>query len=113
MTPLVGLQSLVALAMAFALQLPRLDVWLATYVMNPWTILPILGFEHWLGRRILRLPPGGGVIGWSHLLRKCTRDHAHDQYHGHEDGQSEQACTYHSHALAPQVAWRRFGRAFV
>jgi len=69
MTPLLGLQSLVAIGLAFALRLPRLDVWLATYVMNPWTILPILGFEHWLGRRILSLPPGGGAVGWSQLLR--------------------------------------------
>lgn len=68
MFPLIGLQTLIALAVAFLLRLPRLDVWLATYVMNPWTIVPILGFEHWLGRRMLGLAPGEGGIAWGELL---------------------------------------------
>lgn len=68
MTPLVGLQTPIVLAAASALRLSKTDTWMATYVMNPWTIVPILTFEHWLGRRIVGLSGDTGVR-WSELFR--------------------------------------------
>lgn len=68
MSPFLGFQTLIAIAVAFLFRLPRLDVRLSTYVMNPWTMVPILGFEHWLGRRLLGLAPGQGGIAWGELL---------------------------------------------
>jgi uncharacterized protein (DUF2062 family) len=53
MTPLVGVQTPIALGLALLFKLSKTDVWLSTYVMNPWTILPILMFERWLGGRIV------------------------------------------------------------
>jgi uncharacterized protein (DUF2062 family) len=64
MTPLVGLQTVIAFTLAFALQLPRIHVWLATFVMNPWTIVPILAFEYWLGRALLGRAPGQEGLDW-------------------------------------------------
>lgn len=68
-TPLIGLQSLIAFGLALLLRLRKLDVLLATWVMNPWTVVPILSLEYAIGRAILGHRAGGGGVDWSALAR--------------------------------------------
>ncbi|MCA1582680.1 MAG: DUF2062 domain-containing protein [Acidobacteria bacterium] len=69
MTPLIGLQSLIAFGLALLLRLRKLDVFIATFVMNPWTVVPILTLEYGIGRAVLGHRAGGGGIDWSALAR--------------------------------------------
>ena len=67
-SPTLGIQTLLAILLAFAFRLPRLDVLVPTAVMNPWTMVPILAFEHWLGALMLGFSAKRGRIEWSLLL---------------------------------------------
>ena len=42
-SPLIGLHTLLGLGLAFLLRLNRLAVLLGTFVLNPWTVVPIYG----------------------------------------------------------------------
>ncbi len=69
MTPLIGLQSLIAVGLALLLRLRKLDVFIATWVMNPWTVVPILTLEYAIGRAVVGHRAGGGGIDWSAFAR--------------------------------------------
>jgi uncharacterized protein len=57
-SPLIGFHTVIALGLAFLLGLSKIDVLLGTFVVNPWTMVPIYAFASWIGARVLRISPG-------------------------------------------------------
>ena len=59
-SPLLGLHTVLALALAFALGLNRVAVLLGVYSNLPWILVPYYTLTTWMGAAILRidLPPG-------------------------------------------------------
>ncbi|MCX7794327.1 MAG: DUF2062 domain-containing protein [Thermodesulfovibrionales bacterium] len=53
LSPLLGLHTLISLAIAFIFRLNKFVILLGTYVTNPWTLIPIYTFSTLLGARIL------------------------------------------------------------
>lgn len=56
-TPLTGFHTLIALGLAFLLGLSKVDVVMGTLVVNPWTVVPVITFEEFLGKKILHYSP--------------------------------------------------------
>jgi hypothetical protein len=56
-TPLTGFHTLIALGLAFLLGLSKVDVIMGTLVVNPWTVVPVITFEEFLGKKILHYSP--------------------------------------------------------
>lgn len=54
MSPLLGLHTILALAIAFIFRLNKLIILLGTYVTNPWTLIPIYTFSTIFGAKILQ-----------------------------------------------------------
>ncbi len=52
MSPLLGLHTVLALAVASLLGLNRMVTLAGTYITNPWTIVPIYSFSTWFGVKI-------------------------------------------------------------
>jgi len=70
-TPFVGFHTLIALDLAFLLRLSKVDVWIGTLVVNPWTMVPIYSFEHYLGKKILRYSPSlTPKLPWREILHR-------------------------------------------
>ncbi len=70
-TPFIGFHSVIALGLAFLLRLSKVDVLIGTLVVNPWTMVPIFTFEHYLGKRILRYSPAlGRKLPWREILHR-------------------------------------------
>jgi uncharacterized protein (DUF2062 family) len=59
-SPLLGLHTVLALALAFALRLNRVAVLLGVYSNLPWILVPYYSLATWLGAALLRtdVPPG-------------------------------------------------------
>lgn len=53
LSPFLGAHTLLALALAFLLRLNRLAVLLGTFVLNPWTLLPLYSAGTWVGLLLL------------------------------------------------------------
>ncbi len=53
MSPLIGLHTLIALTVAIIFRLNKLVILVATYLTNPWTIVPIYTFSTLIGARLL------------------------------------------------------------
>jgi uncharacterized protein (DUF2062 family) len=70
LTPLTGFHTLIALGLAFLLRLSKVDVVMGTLVVNPWTVVPVVSFEHYLGQKILHYTPGlTPKLPWRAILR--------------------------------------------
>ncbi|PYS97023.1 MAG: hypothetical protein DMF50_02190 [Acidobacteria bacterium] len=70
-TPLLGLHTVLALGLAFALGLNRVAVLAGTFVNNPWTLVPIYSVSVYLGSLILGTdldpPRFEGFDSWSDI----------------------------------------------
>lgn len=66
MSPLLGLHTVLALAIAVVFRLNKLVILLGTYVTNPWTLVPIYTFSTILGARLLKKSIKID-INWNHL----------------------------------------------
>ncbi len=53
MSPLLGLHTILALAVASILRLNRMVTLAGAYLTNPWTIVPIYSFSTWFGVKIM------------------------------------------------------------
>lgn len=70
MSPLLGIHTVLGIAVAWLLKLNRLVTLVGVYVTNPWTIVPIYTFGTWLGVKMLRTEHIIPVIDWSRLTLK-------------------------------------------
>lgn len=52
-SPLIGLHTLLAIALCFVLRFNRFVLFLGVYLTNPWTMIPIYTFCTWTGALIL------------------------------------------------------------
>lgn len=70
-TPLTGFHTLIALGLAFLLRLSKVNVVMGTLVVNPWTVVPVITFEEFLGKKILRYSPSlAPRLPWRELLHR-------------------------------------------
>lgn len=70
-TPLTGFHTLIALGLAFLLGLSKVDVIMGTLVVNPWTVVPVITFEEWVGKRILHYSPSlAPKLPWREILHR-------------------------------------------
>ncbi len=66
MSPLIGLHTVIALTVALIFRLNKLVILIATYMTNPWTIVPIYTFSTFIGAKVLHREIKIEV-DWSHL----------------------------------------------
>jgi len=70
-TPLTGFHTLIALGLAFLLGLSKVDVVMGTLVVNPWTVVPVISFEGFLGKKILHYSPSlAPRLPWRQILHR-------------------------------------------
>ena len=70
-TPLTGFHTLIALGLAFLLGLSKVDVVMGTFVVNPWTVVPVISFEELIGKRLLRYSPSfAPKLPWRQILHR-------------------------------------------
>jgi len=70
-TPLTGFHTLIALGLALLLGLSKVDVVMGTFVVNPWTVVPVITFEEFVGKKMLRLSPSlAPRLPWREILHK-------------------------------------------
>jgi uncharacterized protein (DUF2062 family) len=70
-TPLTGFHTLIALGLAFLLRLSKVDVVMGTLVVNPWTVVPVITFEEFLGKKILHYSPAlAPRLPWREVLHR-------------------------------------------
>ncbi len=70
MSPLLGIHTVLGIAVAWILKLNRLVTLVGVFVTNPWTIVPIYTFGTWLGIKMLRTELIIPAIDWSNLTLK-------------------------------------------
>jgi hypothetical protein len=70
MSPLLGLHTVLGIAIAWILRLNRFVTLVGVFVTNPWTIVPIYTFGTWLGVKILGTEHVIPAMDWSHLTLK-------------------------------------------
>lgn len=70
-TPLTGFHTLIALGLALLLGLSKVDVVMGTLVVNPWTVVPVITFEEFLGKKILHYSPSlAPRLPWRQILHR-------------------------------------------
>lgn len=70
-TPFIGFHSIIALGLALLLRLSKVDVLIGTLVVNPWTMVPIFSFEHYIGKKVLRYSPAiAQRLPWREILHR-------------------------------------------
>jgi uncharacterized protein (DUF2062 family) len=70
-TPLTGFHTLIALGLALLLGLSKVDVVMGTFVVNPWTVVPVITFEEFVGKKMLRLSPSlAPRLPWREILHR-------------------------------------------
>ncbi|MHB8880065.1 MAG: DUF2062 domain-containing protein [Thermodesulfovibrionales bacterium] len=75
MSPLLGLHTVLGVAIAWGLKLNRLVTLIGVFVTNPWTIVPIYTFGTWLGMKLLGTDHILPAIDWSNIsLRALLAD---------------------------------------
>jgi uncharacterized protein (DUF2062 family) len=65
MSPLLGVHTILGLAVAWQFKLNKFVTLIGVYVTNPWTIVPIYTFGTWLGARLMGLGHIIPDINWS------------------------------------------------
>ncbi len=66
-SPTFGLHILTCLAVAWAFRLSKLVLITATFINNPWTIVPMYGFCIWFGSKITGSQISAPQIAWNEL----------------------------------------------
>jgi hypothetical protein len=66
-SPTLGLHVLTSLLVAWAFRLNKLVVLTATFVNNPWTIVPLYGFCVWFGGKLMGREIAMPQIAWNEL----------------------------------------------
>ncbi len=66
MSPLIGFHTVIALTLAILFRLNKIVILLATYLTNPWTIVPVYTFSTFIGARILHREIKIN-IDWTHI----------------------------------------------
>jgi len=75
MSPLLGLHTILGIALAWMFRLNRIVTITGVYVTNPWTIVPIYTFATWSGAKILGIKDIIPEIDWSHItFRSLTHE---------------------------------------
>ena len=75
-TPLTGFHTLIALGLAFLLGLSKVDVIMGTLVVNPWTVVPVITFEQFVGKKMLRYSPSlAPRLPWRQILHRQFWQH--------------------------------------
>ncbi|MDA8078942.1 MAG: DUF2062 domain-containing protein [Nitrospiraceae bacterium] len=67
MSPLLGIHTLLGIAVAWQFRLNKLVTLVGVYVTNPWTIIPIYTFGTWMGAKLLGVRHILPDIDWSHI----------------------------------------------
>lgn len=67
MSPLIGIHTLLGLAVAWLFRLNRLVILIGVYMTNPWTIVPIYTFGTWVGARLMNVDNLIPYIDWSNI----------------------------------------------
>ena len=67
MSPLLGIHTLLGLALAYVFRLNKLVTIAGVYVTNPWTIIPIYTFSTWVGARCLGMTSIFPDIDWRNI----------------------------------------------
>ncbi len=69
-SPLVGLHTVLGVALAFLFKLNRVAMLVGIYVNAPWWMVPFYGFAAWVGYKLLGLPEGASlpVFEWGSLF---------------------------------------------
>ncbi len=67
MSPLLGIHTVLGIAVAWQFRLNRLVTLIGVYVTNPWTIVPIYTFGTWTGAKILGMHDLLPDIDWNHI----------------------------------------------
>jgi uncharacterized protein (DUF2062 family) len=70
-TPLTGFHTLIALGLALLLGLSKVDVVMGTLVVNPWTVVPVISFEEFIGKKLLHYSPSlAPRLPWRQILHR-------------------------------------------
>jgi hypothetical protein len=67
MSPLLGIHTVLGIAVAWKFSLNRLVTLVGVYITNPWTIVPIYTFGTWTGAKILGMHDVLPDIDWNNI----------------------------------------------
>jgi uncharacterized protein len=67
MSPLLGLHTIMGIAVAWIMRLNKFITLVGVFVTNPWTIVPIYSFGIWLGAKLMHIDKIIPEIEWSHM----------------------------------------------
>jgi uncharacterized protein (DUF2062 family) len=67
MSPLLGMHTVLGIALAYRFRLNRFVTLIGVYITNPWTIVPIYTFGTWVGVKLLHLDNTIPPINWHHI----------------------------------------------
>jgi len=67
MSPLLGLHTILGIALAWLFNLNRIVTITGVFITNPWTIIPIYTFSTYIGAKGLGIKPVIPQIDWSHI----------------------------------------------
>jgi uncharacterized protein (DUF2062 family) len=67
MSPLLGIHTVLGIAVAWIFGLNKFVTVVGVYITNPWTIVPIYTFSTWMGARILGRESVMPHIDWANL----------------------------------------------
>jgi len=67
MSPLLGLHTVLGLALAWLLRLNKMVTLIGVFVTNPWTIIPIYSFGTWVGARLTGMKEIIPHIDWGRV----------------------------------------------
>jgi len=82
-SPLIGVHTILGLALAYALRLSKIGVLIGIYMNSPWVIVPYYGFATWFGVKITGIPEGTSLpdISFRQIFRWEFWQALVDQYH--------------------------------
>ena len=67
MSPLLGIHTLLGIAIAWQFRLNKFVTLIGVYVTNPWTIVPIYTFGTWVGVRLMGIDSIIPSVNWSSI----------------------------------------------
>jgi uncharacterized protein len=67
MSPLLGIHTILGLAIAWQFRLNKLVTLIGVYVTNPWTIIPIYTFGTWVGARLMGIEHILPSVDWASI----------------------------------------------
>ena len=67
MSPLLGLHTVLGIAVAWQFRLNKLVTLLGVYITNPWTIIPIYTFGTWVGAKLLGITHIIPDVDWGNV----------------------------------------------